>query len=165
MSFFGQQMPQQGAPQGNPSSMFGGQIPPQILQMLMQRMQQQQGGQQPPQPQMPPPQTMPPPQMPPNGMNPVNVPQTPPMGGQAPMQGGPMNPLASVLGNGGGAMGPQGQLNNGSAGGGNGMGGLSQIINSLKSAQSVNGTQPQGAPGGMDIMALIKAMQQSGGGM
>lgn len=151
MSFFGQ--PQQ--PQQQPS-MFGGQIPPQILQMLMQRMQQQQG--QPPQQPMP----QQPAPMPPNGMSPVNMPQTPPMPGQAPMMGsgapGQMNPLASILGNAGGAMQQQGQLNNGSAAGG-GVGGLAQILNSLKSQQSVNGSDPQGAPGGMDIMALIKAMQ------
>lgn len=148
MSFFGQpQQPQQ------PPSMFGGQIPPQILQMLMQRMQQQQGGQ--PMPQQPAP-------MPPNGMSPVNMPQTPPMPGQAPMMGpgapDQMNPLASILGNAGGAMQQQGQLNNGSAAGG-GVGGLAQILNSLKSQQSVNGSDPQGAPGGVDILALIKAMQ------
>ncbi len=137
--------------------MFGGQIPPQILQMLMQRMQQQQGGQpaQQPMPQQPAP-------MPPNGMSPVNMPQTPPMPGQAPMIGtgapGQMNPLASVLGNAGGAMQQQGQLNNGSAAGG-GVGGLQQIINSLKSQQTVNGSEPQGAPGGMDILALIKTLR------
>lgn len=150
MSFFGQ--PQQSA---QPPSMFGGQMPPEVMQMLMQRMQ---GGGQPPMPPPPAPGQMP--QMPPGGMNPVNVPQLPPM--QGPMMGAgdpsQMNPLASMLGNAGGAMHQQGQLNNGTAGGGNGMGGLAQILNSLRSAQTVNGTEPQGAPGGMDINALMAAM-------
>lgn len=104
------------APQQQPPSMFGGQIPPELMQMLMQQMQ-------------------------PN-----------------PMQQNP-NPLADILSNPGGAMGPQGMQGqgdqNGSAGGGNGMGGLMQIINAIKANQSVNGTQPQGGP---DIMKLLAMM-------
>ena len=150
MSFFGQ--PQQMPPQGQPPSMFGGQIPPQVLQMLMQRMQQ--GGQQSP---------MPPAGIPPGGMNPVNVPQSPPTPGQSPMMGSgdpsQMNPLASVLGNAGGAMQPQGQLNSGSAMGGGGQGGLAQILNALKSQQSVNGAEPMRAPGGIDIAALLASLK------
>ena len=58
--FFGQQQQQPG--------MFGG-LPPQIIQMLMQRMQQGQG------------------QMPPGGMAPPNLPQQGLMPGQTPMAG------------------------------------------------------------------------------
>ncbi len=138
------------APPQSPA-MFGG-IPPQLLQMIMQHMQ---GGGMP---------GMASPQMPPGGMSPVNVPQQGLMPPQMPMAGpGPssgMNPLASILGNQGGATGPQGGFQNGSGGGGNGMGGLMQIINAMKSRQQVNGDQPQASgPGGMDIMAIIKAMQ------
>lgn len=133
-------------------------MPPELMQMLMQRMQ---GGGQPPMPPPPPPGPMA--GMPPGGMNPVNVPQMPPMPGQSPMMGAgdpsQMNPLASILGNGGGAMQPQGQLNQGSAMGGGGMGGLSQILNSLRAAQTVNGTQPEGAPGGFDINKLLAMME------
>lgn len=143
MSFFGQ------PPQGQPPSMFGGQMDPRMMQMMHQRMQPQQ---QPMQPQG----------MPPGGMNPVNVPQQGLMPNQSPMMGQPpsgqMNPLASVLGNQGGATSPQGQMNdNGSAGGGNGMGGLSQILNALKSQQQVNGQSPMQTPGGVDIAALLRA--------
>lgn len=139
------------------SPMFqGGQgLPPEIMQMLMQM---QQGGGQPQQPQMPA-------QMPPGGMNHPNVPQQGLMPGQMPMAGaGPssqMNPLASILGNHGGAMSPQGGMNQGSAAGGGGMGGLMQIINAMKSQQQVNGQQPaSGAPGGVDISAIINAMRR-----
>lgn len=152
MSFFGQ--PQQ--PQGQQPSMFGGQMDPRMMQMIMQRMQ---GGGQPPMPPPPPPGQ--PAGMPPGGMNPVNVPQMPPMPGQSPMMGSgdpsQTNPLASVLGNQGGGMQPQGQIEQGSAMGGSGMGGLAQILNALKSQQQVNGQQPMQAPGGVDIEALMKA--------
>ena len=128
----------------------GGQMPPEIMQMLMQQMQQGGG-----QPQMPAP-------MPPGGMNPVNVPQQGLQPGQMPMMGsGPsdqMNPLASILGNQGGGMMPQGQMNNGTGGGGNGMAGIMQIINAMKAQQQVNGQQlPQGG-GGIDIASLIAGM-------
>lgn len=81
-----------------------------------------------------------------------------PMAGAGPSA--QMNPLASILGNQGGAVSPQGGMQNGTAGGGNGMSGLMQIINAMKSQQQVNGAQPQAqGPGGMNIMAIIKAMQ------
>lgn len=135
--------------QASPAMFGGGQIDPQMLQRIMMMMHQ--GGAQP----------QPPAGMPPGGMNPVNVPQQGLMPSQSPLAGqGPsqqMNPLASILGNQGGATSPQGQ---GSAMGGGGMGGLAQIINSMKSQHQVNGSQPeQAGPGGMDIMAIIKAMQ------
>lgn len=144
-----------GQPPQSPAMLGGGQMDPQMLQQIMMLLQQRQ--QQAPQPQMPAP-------MPPGGMNPVNVPQQGLMPSQAPLagpgSGQQMNPLASILGNQGGATSPQGGLDNGSAGGGNGMGGLMQIINAMKSQQQVNGSQPpQAGPGGMDIMAIIKAMQ------
>lgn len=143
-----------GQPQASPAMFGGQQMNPQLLQMLLQRMQQG-GAPQPPQPQMQGQQ----PQMPPGGMNPVNVPQQGPMPPMAPGGTPQMNPLASILGNQGGAMSSQGGLDNGSAGQGNGMGGLTQIINAMKSQQQVNGSQPQAGPGGMNIMAIIKAMQ------
>ena len=138
---------------GMPQSMFAGaqQMSPQQLQMIMQMMQRARGA-------MPPPQQ---PQMPMGGMNPVNVPQQGMMPGQAPLAGaGPsqqMNPLASILGNAGGAMSPQGGMNSGT---GN-MGGLMQIINAMKAQQAVNGAQPQpGAqPGGINLAALLQALQ------
>lgn len=113
------QQPPQMQQQGQPPSMFGGQIPPQLMQMLMQQMQQGQGQQQNP------------------------------------------NPLASMMANPGGATGPQGAMQgqgdqNGSAGGGNGMGGLMQIINALKAQQTVNGTDPQGGPDIMKLLAMLK---------
>lgn len=155
---FGQ--PQQ--PQQSPAMFGGGQIPPQLLQMIMQQMQQ--GGMQPGQtPQMPPqPGAMPTPQTPPN------IPQQGLMPGQMPLAGsGPsqqMNPLASILGNQGGAMGPQGGMQNGSAMGGGGMGGIMQIINAMKANQQTNGQQPpQGAPGGIDIAALLRSLGGNGG--
>lgn len=122
-----------GQPQASPAMFGGAQMNPQLLQMLMQKMQQ--GG----------------------GM-PGQMPQM----GQGPSS--QMNPLASILGNQGGATSPQGQMQNGSAMGGNGMGGLMQIINAMKSQQQVNGAQPpQGsAPGGLDIAAIIRAMQGGG---
>jgi len=148
MSFFGQ--PQQ----QNPQSMFAGmqpgmgQIPPEILQML-------QGGQ----PPMQPPQPGPVAPMPMGGMNPVNVPQTGLQPGQSPLMGPgnsqDMNPLASIIGNQGGPMQPQGQLNNGSAMGGDGGGGLMQIINALRSQETVNGDSLELPP---DIRAMMGAM-------
>lgn len=140
-----------GMPSQSPAMFGGGQIDPQMLQRIMMMMHQ--GGAQPQQPAG----------MPPGGMNPVNVPQQGLMPSQDPLAGaGPsqqMNPLASILGNQGGAVSPQGQTQ-GSAMGGGGMGGLAQIINSMKSQQQVNGAQSeQSGPGGMDIMAIIRAMQ------
>lgn len=136
----------------SPAMFGGGQIDPQMLQRIMMMMHQGVG--QPPQPAG----------MPPGGMNPVNVPQQGLMPSQSPLAGaGPsqqMNPLASILGNQGGAVSPQGQMQNGSAMGGDGGGGLMQIINAMKSQNQVNGSQPeQAGPGGMDIMAIIKAIQ------
>lgn len=146
MGFFDQQQAMQPPPQ-----MGGGGIPPELQAMLAQIMQQR-GGQ--------PPMGVAP--MPPGGMNPTNVPQQGLMPEQMPLAGpGPsdqMNPLASIIGNQGGPMMPQGQMN-GTGGGGNGMGGLEQIINALKSNQQTNGVDPQQAPGGMNIMALIQAMK------
>ena len=98
MSGAQQPMPQQG---GQP------QLPPQVLQMLMQRMQQQrmqqgqQGGGMPPgQPQMPqqgPPRPGMPPGAPPQGMPPQGgqpPPGAPPQGGPPPMQSPPPQPQA-----------------------------------------------------------------------
>lgn len=142
--FFGQQ-------QQAPAMFGGGQISPQLLQTLM--MNKGAGGH------------MSNPQMPMQGMNPVNLPQHGLMPGQMPQMGqGPgsqMNPLASILGNQGGATSPQGGrgMDAGSAGQGQGMGGLMQIINAMKSQQQTNGVQPGQAPGGIDILSIIRAMQ------
>lgn len=150
MSFFGQ-------PQQSPAMFQGGQspqLPPQIMQMLMQM--HQGGGMQTPQI---------PPNIPQQGLMPSQM----PMAGAGPSQG--MNPLASILGNQGGAMSPQGGMNNGSAMGGDGaqgqssMGGIMQIINAMKAAKQVNGTQPpQGMGGGIDLASIIRGMGGMGGG-
>ena len=151
MSFFGpqQQMPPQsmfGMPQQQQapmSQMMGGGMPPQMGQM----------GQQ--QPVMP--------QMPMQGMNPVNLPQVGSMSPQMPMPpSNQMNPFASPIGNQGGAMNAQG-MENGTAGGGNGGGGLTQILNSILANEKTNGFETGNAPGSMDITAMLDLMRQQRG--
>lgn len=161
-------------PQMQNQSFFGGGISPQLLQML----QQQGGGM--PGAQGPGP--APPPMQGPPGItpqNPVNVPhfmQPPPIQGLDD-QSGQMNPLASILGNQGGAMGPQG--------------GIQQLIQQLKQKQqdqqalggnlsngmnlpphtmnlNAGGGQPPQQPGGMggmspNIMQMIMSMLHAGG--